>query len=266
MQRAIAALSASESEYVLALDVVLVAADDGSSRLLDLGGQFYAIPEVGTQMLQAVLRTSRAEAARRIADRYGVDLQTAARDLDGFLAELKSRGLIRDRGEPLSVDPLAVLSRFLLRPPLWVVHRLVFSLRWRAGALFSLARISFWCFGWAVTIRAWQRAGNPAGSSCPSEAVSDRIAMIGAIIRGAAASHWIAVGCKERALAAWSILQSEDIPATIVVGIDLYPLSSHCWCRCGASIVGDDPGRCELFLPVVEYVPASDRCASQPRI
>src|SRR3954447_20086114 len=72
----------------LAPDVLLVQAPDGSGRLLDLGGSFYALDPIAVELLWDVARRGRPETVRAAARRYGVPEQRVAADLDELLAVL----------------------------------------------------------------------------------------------------------------------------------------------------------------------------------
>jgi len=250
-----------KAEDTLAPDAVVVVAGDGSARLLDMAGQFYAVSAIGAQMLLVTLDKGRAEAARTVAERYGVEVRRAERDLGIFLNDLQERGLIRHRGRRrTSLKPPIGISSILLVPALLLLHRLVRPLRLRAWALLTLAWLSCRCFGWARTIRAWQRLYRPQPvAAWPSSTWQEKVGVVDEVVRLAAARHILKVECKERALCGWSLLHAEGIPAAIVVGITLYPFSGHCWCRSGDRVVGDDGGRCEGFIPVIEY--PADKCA-----
>jgi len=52
----------------------------------------------------------------------------------------------------------------------------------------------------------------------------------------------------------WALLRSAGLPAALVVGISLVPLSAHCWCKLDKWIAGDvDPDFYKQFLPVTQY-------------
>src|SRR5262245_30045824 len=84
-----------QSRYVLAPEVLLVLIRDGTGRLLDLGGSFYALAATAATMLHDALREDPARAAVRLAARYKVQEQQVWSDLRRFLHELECKGLIR---------------------------------------------------------------------------------------------------------------------------------------------------------------------------
>ena len=90
--------------------MVLVSIADGSARLLDLQGQFFALSEVAAQMLGDTLEAWAGRAAESVARRWEVDVERVKRDLDTFLAELLLTGLLvpgRPAGSPASAGRLA---------------------------------------------------------------------------------------------------------------------------------------------------------------
>src|SRR6266699_2778007 len=85
----------SDAEYVLPPDVIFLTVEDGSARLLDMGGGFHAMPAVGARMLQETLAKGAAAAVARIAEDYGVARHQVESDLTVFLRDLESQGLLR---------------------------------------------------------------------------------------------------------------------------------------------------------------------------
>ena len=72
-------------------------------------------------------------------------------------------------------------------------------------------------------------------------------------VRAVAAHHPLHVECKERALSCWWLLHSADFSAQLVVGVDLFPLASHCWCEMGSFVLSDSQERCQRFTSVISY-------------
>jgi hypothetical protein len=240
------------SDYSLCPDVILVTVRDGSARLLDMAGGFHAIPAVGARMLQETLADGAAKAAARIADEYGVAHGQVQDDLAVFLRDLEQQGLLcseRNRRRTGALGP----ARLLLRPALGAAHRLLRSPDRQARALLGLARLSFALFGWTATVAAWQQAharfpSRPAG---PRDA--HMIQALDTTVRAAVAGHPVAVACKERALCSWSLARSAGFNASLVVGVELFPMAGHCWCEVAALPLGDDPDRCDQFTPVARW-------------
>lgn len=244
--------TAPAPEYSLPRDVILVTVRDGSARLLDMAGGFHAVPAVGTRMLQETLANGAAAAATRIAGDYGVARERVQSDLAVFLRDLEKQGLLcgrRNRRRSAGSGP----ARLLLRPALGATHRLLRSPHKRAQALLGWARLSFALFGWTATVAAWQEAharfpGREAGA-CDAELVG----VLDRTVRAAVAGHPVAVACKERALCAWSLARAAGLNATLIVGIELFPMAGHCWCEVAAHPLGDDQDRCDQFTPVAQW-------------
>src|SRR3989440_8356843 len=84
----------TDSDYRLAPHVIFLRIQDGSARLLDLGGNFYAISQMGAQMLNESLTVGTATAADRIATEYSAELSHVQNDLHAFLHDLEEKRLI----------------------------------------------------------------------------------------------------------------------------------------------------------------------------
>ncbi len=243
-----------EPDYTLAPDVILLPAPDGTARLLDLGGQFYALPAVGAELLTDTLERGSAAAVRLTAERYGVEPRRVTDDLDEFLSRLEREGLVRrrlSRREPGRLT--TALARVTLTPALVFIHRALRGTQSRAAALLALARLSFRLFGWSRTVRVWRRCHPPNTAPLSDAEGAEAAATIDEAVRRAAARHPITVECKERSLCCWALARRAGIPAALVVGISLFPLAGHCWCESGGRTLGDDRDRCEAYTPVARY-------------
>src|SRR5437879_4130090 len=87
--------STTPSDYVLAPDVVLVQVEDGTVRLLDMAGEFYALPAIGAEMLQGVLEQGLARTVADLATLYDADPEQVQADLTALLEQLVQRGLLQ---------------------------------------------------------------------------------------------------------------------------------------------------------------------------
>jgi hypothetical protein len=116
-----------------------------------------------------------------------------------------------------------------------------------------LARLCVRVFGWTRTVAVWQQCQR-AGSGTVGEEEADKIVKaVDEAVSRAAAKYPFQVACKERALCCWALVGSTGVPATLVVGINLFPLCAHCWCESGLWTPGDDPDHCKRYVPVVRY-------------
>jgi transglutaminase superfamily protein/coenzyme PQQ synthesis protein D (PqqD) len=249
-----ALLQEREAEYVLPPDVLFVPVEDGSARLLDMAGGFHSVSGIGARILQETLAHGASAAVTRIATDYGVARQRVQNDLAVFLRELEDQGLLcnrcsrrRRRGAAPGLAPIAI------RPALPAAHRRLRSHQTKALALLALARLSFALLGWTRTVAVWQEAHAAFPARKPREADAETIRTLDSAVRAAAASHPIAIACKERALCSWSLARSAGLQASLVLAIALYPIAGHCWCEVGAQPLGDDNEPCEKFTPVARW-------------
>jgi hypothetical protein len=116
-----------------------------------------------------------------------------------------------------------------------------------------LARLSFALFGWAATVAAWQEAHAQFPSRQAGARDAGMIQALDTTVRAAVAFHPVAVACKERALCAWSLARAAGLHASLIVGIELFPMAGHCWCEVAALALGDDQDRCDQFTPVARW-------------
>jgi hypothetical protein len=238
--------------YVLAPDVILVPVPDGSVRLLDMGGSFYAVPAVGAEMLQETLGGGTGSAARRVAERYGVDVRQVRADQDAFLRDLRKKGLIRPARMGRQRRPGMALPHLTLAPALWLASRAGRG-HLRTWLLLALSRLSFLLFGWARTLAVWRRWFPLKDTRLSAEEMEGRAAAVDEAVRRSAACHPFRIDCKERALCCWALARAAGVPAALVVGVQLFPLAGHCWCEFGARLLGDDRDRCEDYQVVARY-------------
>jgi hypothetical protein len=244
----------SEAEYVLPLDVIFLTVEDGSARLLDMEGSFHAMPLIGARMLRETLANGAAAAVARIADDYGVGRQQVESDLTVFLRDLESQGLLHRRGSRRSRPSRRVgLVGVLLGPAIHGTHRYLRSPEAKARALLGLARLFFAAFGWTPTVAVWRKAHAHFPVRQAGEGDGETIRALDRIVRAAVASHPVAVACKERALCSWSLARAAGLHASIVVGVELFPIAGHCWCEVGTQTPGDDRERCDGFTPVARW-------------
>jgi Transglutaminase-like superfamily len=225
----------------LAPDVLLVRAPDGSGRLLDLAGSFYALDQIAAQLLFDLARRGRTEAVRAAARRYRVSERRIEADLDALLMELppgigtEEAARRGRRVNPLVVAVLSLLRR--LRPP-----------HLRAWVLLAAARLCFATVGWSRTLDWWTSLptrGRPGGS--PTAEIDVRV-------RRHATRSILGHTCKERAVVCLAEARAAGLGAAVVLGLSCYPLATHSWCVLDNGVIlGDYPDLCAAFRPVAVH-------------
>jgi hypothetical protein len=238
--------------YALTPDAALVVMSDGNGCVLDMHGEFYAISPIGAEMLRITLADGPRAASDAIAAKFAADPAQVAADLDALLEDMVRRGIVtRDGAAPsrrrgkLGAGIAAAVVRGLLgilRGP-----------RSRATVALAAARISFGLFGWNATVDAWKRRLPERHGTIEQTAADAMVRSIDEIVRARAARMWLDVDCKERALSCLALARLAGLPASLVIGVDFYPLSGHCWCEVGDRVVSDDPANCRRYLPVFRY-------------
>jgi hypothetical protein len=242
--------AAGLKEYVLGPHVSLVLAHDGTARLLDMGGGFFALPAIGAEMLVGTLENGSAAAALEVAQRYQVNLGRVQADLAALLQQLQQRGLLRP-GQQRRRDLGLWLAQVLV-PCLCLVRSLSAG-RARVALTLTLTKLALLCFGWARTVTVWQRHLRRCGPPDSGPVDERTVRSLDELVRQAAASHLLLMACKERALACWALLRWLGVPATLVVGLEFFPLIGHCWCEAGPWVLSDHEDNCELYTPVIRY-------------
>jgi hypothetical protein len=245
--------TAAAAEYAFAPDVVCLPMQDGSVRLLDLGGHFYAISAIGAAMLKEMFERGTAGASQHLAGQYSVDIRQVQKDLAAFLRNLERHRLLYRRHARWRIRRPATALSCLLVPLLYGVRRGVRSLHGQAWMLLALAHLSCWLFGLTRTIAVWKRCYGPAYGYMSAEAAAEPVRAIDAAVRQVAAAHVFQVECKERALCCWALARAAGVPAALVIGVSLFPVQGHCWCEYGTWTFSDERDWCEMFMPVARY-------------
>lgn len=194
-------------------------------------------------MLRDTVESGRAVAITRNAARYAVEETRIATDLDDLLGDMIRRGLFqRGRGRHPSGIRHALANA--IAGTMRLALRLTRSERSRAWITLTLARVSFLLLGWNATVSAWRArlVGEPTASPNARCAID-------AAVRSVGARHMMNVDCKERALACFALARAAGLPATLVVGVDFYPLAGHSWCESGPDVIGDEAAHCRRFTP-----------------
>lgn len=247
-----------KAEYSLSSDVILFPVDDGSERLLDLDGDFYALSAIGAEMLKGTLADGAEATVGRIARQYSASETQVRTDLQALLGELRKKGLLhRSDGRSLSRRLRAVAATVLMVPILSCFDLIRSRERLRITPFLIFARLCFSTLGWARTVEVWQNSVHPAKTSYSASEQEEIITKVDEAVRRSAA-RLPSIACKERALCCWFTLRSMNIPATLVVGVQLFPMAGHCWCETGKHVLTDFPDRVETYVPVIRYEAGSE--------
>ena len=240
-------------QYRLALDVLLVMLDDGSARVLNLSGNCYAISPIGAEMLYHALSEGEENSAETLSSKYDAPIATIVDDQSSFLQSLERRRLIyRAQGRPQR--DLHRISALAIQSVLKAIRAAVRSPDRRAWFLLTAARLSM-VLGFDASVSGWrpQRAWNPSKEHRRDASASE----INEIVRSSAARHFLHITCKERALVCWTLLHWYGLQSKLVVGVELFPFSGHCWCEVQTKnavvILSDYPERAQRFVPVMTY-------------
>jgi hypothetical protein len=244
--------------YRLSRDVVLVAVQDGTARLLDLGGSLFAVSETGAVMLAAALEGEQQEICDELAARFKLDRAQICSDMAKLLRDLEMQRLVKPPAVRHRLWPsLGGLLAWLIAPIVLACMRS--SNRWLGARIWSLLTVSYFAtrfLGWTNTIRVWQRCLGPerSGSEPLSGDEDMHLNNITQRVTRAIARHPLNIGCKERALCCWTLARAARLPARIVLGIDLFPFALHCWCESRSQILADRyEGRCDRYTPILTY-------------
>jgi hypothetical protein len=243
--------------YRLAPEAVLVPVADGSARLIDLDGQYFALCEVAAHMLRATLELGPASAAQQIADARGVERGRVEAELNMFLAALLRHGLLLPADWPACKARWPRLRTLPARLVVSGLIRLTRSL-WptdvgKAAGLLRLARLSCRLLGWAGTVRLWQRLFPRPRRPVQGVAAERARHRVDQAVCQALAQSPVAAACKERGLVSWALARRAGLTPLLVIGLAFYPLAAHCWAELDGTFLGDDPARCADFQPIHFY-------------
>ena len=126
------------------------------------------------------------------------------------------------------------------------------SRRGVARRLLHVARVATALFGWAETVRVWERRYCQPPGAPPDR--SQDLEVIDETVRRVAARSLAGHECKERALACLALARRSGVAAELVVGISDPPLRAHVWVEVGGTIVSDDADSCRRYNPVARYI------------
>jgi hypothetical protein len=243
----------SDSVYALAPQVVFSPGQDGSARLLDMGGKFFALSKSAAEMVSGLLEHDVDATVATLAEQYDVEPQRVRDDVLALATNLRRQGLLRQRGAPAVLHLRSFGATLLMDLAIGVARCRALSQYVQATLLLLLARISFALYGWARTVAACRSrlSGQAAPTSTDTRQLQAQA--VAEAVRQAAAHLLVPVACKEKALTSWILARFAGISADLIVGLQSYPLVGHCWCEAGPWNLSDDRERCAAFAPVLRY-------------
>lgn len=243
----------NQSDYVLGENVILLQVKDGTARIIDLDGEYHAISVTAALILLETLKNGSQKVAERLANEYSIELSQAQEDVRFFLQYLTDKRIIYHLETSKEQDKINKYNLlFFLEFLLKLINRSSINFEIKVWIILSLAYFSFRLLGWTKTIKVWQHSF----SSTIIVNVQEKDKFINAVdlaIHNVTPYHLLNIECKERALCSWWMLCFAGIPAKLTLGVDLFPLSSHCWCEVGKNIVGDNKEWREWFTPVFSW-------------
>jgi hypothetical protein len=241
-----------KGDYALAEDIVWLKAEDGSSRLFDMERSSYGLNESATRMLDGVLNGTVDETISNLANDFQVDQSTIKFDLVELIGRLASSELIVLNGGTRSKDKN--ILHLLISGTCHLIFRGIIlpvsKIQTEASLTLSVLRmfVRFSSLSQLVAILdGYLPAGNSSADHSEEERIVDEVeSAVISSVRGLL----LETACKERALCCWFMLRRRGVPATLVVGVTLNPVSGHSWCRYGERIVGDTIERCCDFTVI----------------
>lgn len=238
---------AKASGHVLAPDTALALSETGNANLVDLSGAVHALTPVAAQMIALTLETGRDAAIATLVNAYDAPANRISADLDQLWNSFVARGLIVRADESRLRQKVSRVAHLFA----WLTdraHRMPLPFSMRAAMMLAFAGLSCRRAGLAATAFAWRRRFGSGGATNADAVLEDA-----ATIHAAATRHWLKVDCKERALTAWAVARRKGIDARVVIGLRLYPLGGHAWCRVGDRVIADDAEFCSAHKAILEY-------------
>jgi hypothetical protein len=223
-------------------DVVVVERPDGTSWLLHMSANTLRLDTDSTQLLRSILDRGPDASAREIARSFAVDEDEVRRDVAAFIADLRKQRVLIAEGD--SNGDRGIAGRIIDKALAWADRR------GSAWAFLLAARVAVALFGWAATIRAWERRyPQPAAPRDDARALEQ----IDRVVRDTAARSLLHHECKERGLACLAMARRAGIAADLFIGLTYSPIAAHVWVECGERIISDLPEHCAPYEKVMRY-------------
>jgi hypothetical protein len=234
---------------VLPPDVIVLPARDGSMRLLDLRGNFFALDAAHGRVLRALIEGGIEHAAAVIAHEQSLDLAIAREDAIVFAAELKRAQLLQT-GTGSGAGCARRGALFLRTMATALTGPMTEPARFGRRLLPLVKLVLAWT--------SWEDAVEVCASIVrrrSSAKLTGRTTLseLDHLVRRLTARHPLRAECKERALLFWTMAHQLGFTIDLVVGVRLYPFEGHCWCEHTGDFLSDEADRCRLFQPVRRY-------------
>lgn len=246
------AVDRPKGDYALADGVAWLKAEDGSSRLFDLERSSFGLNESATRMLDGILNGTIHGTVQDLANEFHVDRATLSADLAELVKRLESSGLVVRSGCDRNKDG-NLLHRLLGATCHLIVSRIVARssrIRTEASLALSVLRVAVRVLSVsqlaAVLDRSLPAGDQPLDGGAAARVVDE----VEATIMSSVHRLPLETACKERALCCWFMLRRRRVPAELLVGVTLNPVSGHSWCQYGDRIVGDTIDRCCDFTVI----------------
>ena len=243
--------------FCLTSDVVELADEDGSLRLINLGRDSIALDSYSATLLRHILQHGINTTVIMLSRTYGIEEDRAEADVRDFIRDLTKRGFV-ESDSPMPRDSRAARIRkhALLRCVTWMLCRIAKRRNMTRQVWWSLAvaRAAAKLCGWQATVEAFQRAFFPAmliGE--PSQRLTSE--SIDSMVREVAATFPFIVECKERALSCYAQCRLRGVSAELIVGFSTCPFEGHAWVETSdGTIISDHAEHCQTWQPVIRYI------------
>jgi len=239
--------------YRLHPDVVWIARPDGSAGLMHLSANICVVDADSAALLKSILSMGSERAASDLATHSDLDKTQAREEVKDFITGLSEQKLIQPlpHRESWQERVRESIARALVPGVVSLVVLATRSWRGKARGLLWTARWAVAQFGWATTLRMWERICPQPAADRPANV--ETLEAIDYAVRQAASRSLLTLECKERSLACLALARMNEIAAQLIVGVSQDPIQGHVWVEAGGRIIGDDSEHFRSFEPVVRY-------------
>jgi len=239
--------------YRLHPDVVWIARPDGSAGLMHLSANICVVDADSAALLKSILSMGSERAASDLATHSDLDKTQAREEVQDFITGLSEQKLIQPLPHRESWQDCVreSIARALVPGVVSLVVLATRSWRGKARGLLWTARWAVAQFGWATTLRMWERICPQPAADRPANV--ETLEAIDYAVRQAASRSLLTLECKERSLACLALARMNEIAAQLIVGVSQDPIQGHVWVEAGGRIIGDDSEHFRSFEPVVRY-------------